>query len=104
MAGRKGPKTKVVRYSSYLDLKWGVNWHTKRGWRVAHQSGSISLFNAMGGKNVVVTYEKVDPAQAVAAPAAETKVCPDCAETILAAARVCRFCGYRFAPAPGENA
>ena len=27
-----------------------------------------------------------------------TKKCPDCAETILAAARVCKHCGYRFAP------
>jgi hypothetical protein len=26
----------------------------------------------------------------------ETKICPDCAESVLAAARKCRFCGYRF--------
>ena len=29
------------------------------------------------------------------------KVCPDCAERVLSAANVCRFCGYRFA---GERA
>jgi len=26
----------------------------------------------------------------------ETKTCPDCAEDVKAAARACRFCGYRF--------
>lgn len=31
---------------------------------------------------------------------AATKKCPDCAETVLADARVCQHCGYRFAPAP----
>ena len=30
------------------------------------------------------------------------KVCPDCAETILAAARVCRFCRHEFAPASAD--
>ncbi len=29
-----------------------------------------------------------------------TKTCPDCAETVLAAARVCKHCGYRFQQAP----
>lgn len=29
---------------------------------------------------------------------AATKKCPDCAETVLAAAKVCKHCGYRFAP------
>ena len=34
----------------------------------------------------------------VSAPAtSESKVCPDCAETVRAAAKMCRFCGYRFA-------
>jgi hypothetical protein len=29
---------------------------------------------------------------------AQTKKCPDCAETILADAKVCKHCGYRFVP------
>jgi hypothetical protein len=33
-------------------------------------------------------------------PEAPTKTCPDCAETVLAAARVCRHCGYRFEAPP----
>lgn len=31
----------------------------------------------------------------------EYKRCPDCAEQVLAAARKCRYCGYRFARAAG---
>jgi hypothetical protein len=29
-------------------------------------------------------------------PRRAVKRCPECAETVLAAARVCRFCGHRF--------
>lgn len=35
-----------------------------------------------------------------AAAPATTKRCPDCAETVQAAANVCRFCGYRFPRCP----
>ena len=28
----------------------------------------------------------------------ETKPCPDCAESVLAEANVCKHCGYRFSP------
>jgi Uncharacterised protein family UPF0547 len=34
--------------------------------------------------------------QVAAAAGVTTKQCPDCAETILAAAHVCKHCGYRF--------
>lgn len=35
---------------------------------------------------------------------AATKKCPDCAETVLSDARVCKHCGYRFAPSAPADA
>jgi ribosomal protein L32 len=37
------------------------------------------------------------PSGDAATPPAALKTCPDCAETVRAAANVCKHCGYRFA-------
>ncbi|MFV8315324.1 DUF2510 domain-containing protein [Mycobacterium sp. 23] len=43
-------------------------------------------------------WNALPPAKSSTSKAAErTKKCPDCAETILAAAKVCKHCGYRYA-------
>lgn len=39
---------------------------------------------------LIVTYEYREEIKE------DTKICPDCAETVKAAARKCRFCGYVF--------
>jgi hypothetical protein len=33
-------------------------------------------------------------------PDRQTKTCPDCAETVLAAARICKHCGHQFESEP----
>jgi hypothetical protein len=38
------------------------------------------------------------PLQLVDEAEPSTKLCPDCAETVLASARVCKHCQFRFAP------
>jgi hypothetical protein len=62
----------------------------------------VALAMAVGGQRPSAQHQVPDasgpPASAKVATNA-TKKCPDCAETVLADARVCKHCGYRFAPA-----
>ena len=63
--------------------------------------GEISVANLVVPPTLTVPTEATEPpvpreTQTTAEP---TKKCPDCAETILLDARVCKHCGYRFEPA-----
>jgi hypothetical protein len=72
--------------------------NTSEGGRVAsigigiYVAGAGGILTALGGL-------QMRKAELAAPDAAEqpTKQCPDCAETVLAAANVCRYCGHRFA-------
>ena len=48
----------------------------------------------LGGARPASTMET----QVVTSDSTETKICPRCAETVKAAAQVCRFCGHEFIP------
>lgn len=48
--------------------------------------------------------EAIDDIGAAAEAAQRKKVCPDCRKKVLRAARVCRFCGYRFDGDSGPEA
>ena len=46
---------------------------------------------------LTVTYELTQASSAESALASgESKICPQCAETVKAAALICRFCGHKF--------
>jgi hypothetical protein len=68
----------------------------------------IAIYAALVGGALVthggvrtVRAPRLDTAD-VTSSAVATKQCPDCAETVLAAARVCKHCGYRFGPTSVE--
>jgi hypothetical protein len=56
---------------------------------------------ALRGPQVAVSHPA--PTAARAAPRRKTKRCPDCAEDVMAEARVCRFCGHRWTDEPAVD-
>lgn len=77
------------------------------GSRDHRSAGAIFVLNLLLGWTVLGWIVSLvwsctgDVAVASAAPAVQTHVkCPDCAELVLAEARVCKHCGRKLVPAP----
>jgi hypothetical protein len=75
--------------------------------RPAEPPPQPAQFPTQPGPSDPVERASVVGASASVGPAQPTKVCPDCAETVLGAAKICRFCRHDFsldplpqAPAP----
>lgn len=63
-------------------------------------TGGLSVFAGKSGirsdGRLAVTFVRAAAPEPATTPPGATKVCPDCAETVQAAARICRFCRYEF--------
>jgi hypothetical protein len=66
-----------------------------------YATGIAGLLLTIGGWQLIKARGWDDQGPSERTP--ETKQCPDCAETILAAANVCKHCGFRF-PGPARGA
>jgi hypothetical protein len=67
---------------------------------IASYVAAAGVAAAFIGSLILVQDRNRAPADPLVAPQADsaTEKCPDCAETVLADAKVCKHCGYRFAP------
>lgn len=63
-------------------------------------TGAGGVFMFIGGWIMRRGSTAIDIADEVAVEDATLKRCPECAESVQDAARVCRFCGHRFDGAP----
>jgi Uncharacterised protein family UPF0547 len=56
----------------------------------------VAVANGIGRKPASSSASSLGSAAPAASEQSETKICPDCAETVKSAARVCKHCGFRF--------
>jgi predicted RNA-binding Zn-ribbon protein involved in translation (DUF1610 family) len=71
-----------------------------------HNKSRATVCRFCGTPLVVPVPPPASPHDDAAPKAVETrptKTCPDCAETVLAAARRCRYCGHDFTDVPAQG-
>ena len=80
---------RIARRSGYECQNCGYHWSSR--------SAAAPTSGKPGGSMPLGSSESV--AQHPTDPVNDSKVCPRCAETIKAAALVCRYCGHQFGAA-----
>ncbi len=93
-----------IKNVQLVQVGWGLNVALIASILLLLATLGLALFNRQG-RQVVELAEAGSGAtgasdNTTAEPITESKICPDCAEEVKAAARVCRFCGHRFEEAP----
>jgi hypothetical protein len=105
IAGTQGA---IITALVVAGIVWAVaaNVRTQRRlWRCTHCNGTFQPFQGTSAlcPHCRKTVTPPPTARATVNPspspteARPTRTCPDCAETVLAATRRCRYCGYEFA-------
>ena len=86
-----GSRTKLESAVSFGGESITVNGSPAVGIYAAGAAGVLALFAGLVlAGHVIDSYRGSER---------RTKTCPDCAETVLEAARVCKHCGHEFGPA-----
>jgi hypothetical protein len=72
--------------------------------RTARDAETLAVYAARCADDARERIERTPPILQLFGRSARTRVkrCPDCAETVRAAARVCRYCGFRFESETGR--
>ena len=81
----------TAQFLFFLIVLWVIPFFV--AYRIAYEKGRFGLLYGFFGWIGVAAVALLPPVYYDGGD----KVCPDCAETVLVDANVCRFCGYRFA-------
>jgi len=92
-----GPDGKLITTQPGMVADLGIAIYVAGAGVAAAFMGSVMLLRSAKHASDASDDELVDR-RASPSRQAKTKKCPDCAETILIDAKVCKHCGYRFAP------